>query len=406
MSAVNFFPAASTGRGRLFRNILVVAGLAAALAACGGGAAAPGQAPPQVRVTTAVAEEMTDWDEFTGRFEAVENVKLRPRVSGYLEQVRFTEGKEVRKGEVLFVIDPRPYQVELDRAEAELTRARAQSALTELEVERAERLLKARAISQEEYDQRLSQRSQLRANMAAAQATVAAARLDLEFTKVVAPIDGRVSRAEVTAGNYVAAGTTVLTSVVSLDPIYVYFEGDERTYLKYTGQARRGERPSSRDTANPVFVGLADESDFPHAGRMNFVDNSLNPATGTIRARAVLDNPDRSLTPGMFARVRLLGSGKYNATLVADEAVGTDQDRRFVLVVNKDNVIEHRAVELGQTVDTRRVVRSGLQPGERVIVGSLHRVRPGMSVAPQQETAAAAEAQPALAQTSAASNSK
>jgi RND family efflux transporter MFP subunit len=200
---------------------------------------------------------------------------------------------------------------------------------------------------------------------------------------VVAPIDGRVSRAEVTAGNYVTAGSTVLTSVVSLDPIYVYFEGDEQTYLKYNGQAQRGERPSSRDAANPVFVGLANEPDFPHAGHMNFVDNALNPETGTIRARAVLKNAEHQFTPGMLARVKLLGSGQYQATLIPDEAVGTDQDRKFVIVINAQSVAEYRAIQLGEIVDGQRIVRDGVRAGEQVIVGGLQRVRPGMQVTPQ-----------------------
>jgi RND family efflux transporter MFP subunit len=389
MNPVNPFVLSNPRRAGSFLLAAAAVALSLAVAACSKGGAAAAPAAPQVHVARASAQEVTDWDEFTGRFEAVESVKLRPRVSGYVDSVQFVEGKAVKKGEVLFVIDARPYQVQLDRARAELARADAQSELSERELARAAKLLSARAISQEEYDQRASQRSQLQANVRSARASVDSAQLDLQFTRVVSPIDGRVSRAEVTQGNYVTAGETVLTGVVSLDPIYVYFEGDEQTYLKYADLARRGERPSSRDTANPVFVGLANETDFPHAGRMNFVDNTLNPETGTIRARAVLDNPDHSLTPGMFARVRLVGSGRYTATLVNDAAIGTDQDRRFVMVVNDKNVIEYRAVELGKNFDNQRVVRNGIKPGERVIVGGLQRVRPGMTVAPQEETPAA-----------------
>jgi len=347
---------------------------------------------PQVRVARAEARKITDWDEFSGHFEAVERVQLRPRVSGYIETVRFDEGREVKKGDVLFQIDARPYQAQLDHAQAELTRAKAQSELAERELDRAVQLLAAHAISQEEYDQRASQRSQSAAALLAAKASVESARLDLEFTRVVSPIDGRVSRAEITQGNYVTAGETVLTAVVSLDPIYVYFEGDEQTYLKYAAQAQRGERKSSREAPNPVFVGLANETGYPHAGHMNFVDNTLDPQTGTIRARAVLDNHDHALTPGMFARVRLLGSGEYSATLISDEAVGTDQDRRYVFVVNEKNIVEYRAVELGQSIDNQRIIRNGLQPGERVIVGGLQRVQPGIAVAPE-EVAARAVAQ-------------
>lgn len=364
---------------------IAIACLAFGLGGCGdskaaGPAAAP---PPPVHVATVEQRTISDWDTFTGRFEAVESVKLRPRVSGYIDQVNFPEGKDVKKGDVLFVIDPRPYRVQLERTQGDLARAKALAELSEKELRRSESLLAANAVSQEEYDQRASQRNQLAADLQAARAAAAAAQLDLEFTRVVAPIDGRVSRAEVTTGNYVTAGTTVLTSVVSLDPIYVYFEGDEQTYLKYNGQAQRGERPSSRDAANPVFVGLANEPDFPHAGHMNFVDNALNPETGTIRARAVLDNRDRIFTPGMLARVKLLGSGEYAATLIPDEAVGTDQDRKYVVVINAQNVTEYRPVQLGDVADGLRIVRSGVKPGERVVVGGLQRVRPGIPVTPQ-----------------------
>lgn len=346
-------------------------------------AAAPAATP--VRVAAAEAREITDWDTFTGRFEAVETVKLRPRVSGYIDQVHFAEGKSVKRGELLFTIDPRPYQVQLQRAQAELARAEAQTTLSQTELARAEKLLAVRAVSQEEYDQRASRRLQLQAEVQAARAAVAAAQLDLEFTRVVAPIDGRVSRAEVTAGNYVTAGESVLTSVVSLDPIYVSFDGDEQTYLKYNELAQRGELPSARSNPNPVFVGLANEEDFPHPGKMNFVDNALNPETGTIRARALLTNPDHMFTPGMLARIRVLGSGKYTATLIDDAAVATNQDQKYVVVVNAQNVTEYRKVELGDTVDDRRVVRRGLAAGERVVIGGLQRIRPGMTVDPQAE---------------------
>lgn len=358
--------------------------IALGLAGCSRSESAAAAPPaPAVRVTTAEAREITDWDTFTGRFEAVETVKLRPRVSGYIDQVHFAEGKLVKRGELLFTIDQRPYQVQLQRAQAELARAQAQTALSQTELARAEKLLAVRAVSQEEYDQRASRRQQLQAEVQAARAAVAAAQLDFDYTRVMAPIDGRVSRAEVTAGNYVTAGDSVLTSVVSLDPIYVYFDGDEQTYLKNNALAQRGELPSSRNSPNPVFVGLANEADFPHPGKMNFLDNALNPETGTIRARALLTNPDHLFTPGMLARIRVLGSGKYTATLVDDTAVATNQDQKYVAVVNAQNVVEYRTVELGDTVDDRRVVRNGLAPGERVVVGGLQRIRPGMTVDPQ-----------------------
>lgn len=370
------------------------------LAGCGNAeSAARVAAPPapQVRVTAAISREVADWDGFTGRFEAVEHVELRPRVSGYIDELRFVEGKEVAKGEVLFVIDARPYRLELAGAEAELARVQAASELADSERERAGRLLAAKAISKQEYDQRVSRHSQSQAELRAARAAVDTARLNLEFTQVRSPIAGRVSRASVTTGNYVTAGQTALTSVVSLDPIYVSFEGDEQVYLKYQAQAQRGERPNSHDAATPVRVGLANETGYPHEGHMNFVDNALNPETGTIRSRAVLANPDRLFVPGMFARVQLLGSGRYAATLVSDESVGTDQDRRFVLVVRPDNSVEYRSVELGEIHDGLRVVERGLAPGERVILGGLQRARPGMTVQPQEVALdTAPEAAPAL----------
>lgn len=379
----------------LVSSLLVLAAAAALLAGCGSAesAAQPAApAPPPVRVTAAISREVTDWDGFTGRFEAVEHVELRPRVSGYIDELRFIEGKEVARDEVLFAIDARPYRLELAGAEAELARVQATSELADSERARAGRLLDAKAISRQEYDQRVSRYSQSQAELRAARAAVDTARLNLEFTQVRSPIAGRVSRANVTSGNYVSAGQTVLTSVVSLDPIYVSFEGDEQTYLKHQAQAQRGERPSSRDAANPVRVGLSNETGYPHEGRMNFVDNALNPATGTIRGRAVLPNPGRLFVPGMFARVQLLGSARYPATLISDESVGTDQDRRYVLVVKSDNSVEYRAVGLGGIHDGLRVVERGLAAGERVILGGLQRARPGMTVAPQEVALEAAPA--------------
>jgi RND family efflux transporter MFP subunit len=358
------------------------------LSACGRAESSgtpPAPLPPPVTVTTATAGEVRDWDEFTGRFEAVERVELRPRVSGYIERIAFTEGSEVHKGDLLFAIDPRPYAAELARVEGELARAQAQSKLAASESARAQRLLAAHAISQEEHDQRLSEQSQSTANVSAAQGAVETARLNLEFTRVTAPINGRVSRAQVTPGNYVTAGATVLTSVVSLDPIYVSFDSDEQTYLRYQQNAIGAGR-----NADAVWVGLASESGYPHQGRVTFVDNALDPSTGTIHVRAVLDNRDRRFVPGLLARVRLPGSQHYEAVLVPDAAVATDQDRRYVLVVGGDGTVEYRPVELGAISDDRRVIRSGLKAGEQVIVSGLARARPGSKVSPQQQSAQAA----------------
>ena len=340
-------------------------------------------APPQVSVAKVIERPITEFDEFTGRFAAVDRVQLRPRVSGYIASVNFTEGHEVRKGDVLFVIDPRPYEAEFKRAEAELARATTQLALAQSEHVRAQSLLEARAISKEEFEARVSSTEQATANVQAADAALDAAKLNLTYTRVLAPISGLISRAEVTAGNLVTSDQTLLTTLVSIDPIYVEFEGDEQVYLKYAALARAGLRPDSRDSQNPVWVGLADEQDSPHRGVMVFVDNELNPATGTIRARGRFDNHDRRFTPGMFARVKLVGSGQYNALLINDSAVSTDQSVKYVLAVDLHNKVEYRAVKLGPVVDGLRVVREGLAPGDTIVVNGLQRVRPGMPVTPQ-----------------------
>jgi multidrug efflux system membrane fusion protein len=354
---------------------------------CGKGQSpqAGGMPPPAVSVAEPVVKEITQWDDFTGRVEAAETVDIRPRVSGYVEKVHFIEGREVRKGDVLFTIDQRPYRAALNRAQAELARARAQAELSRSEGARARSLLDAHVISREEYEQRLAAESQGAAEVQAAEAALEVARLDLEFTEVRSPIDGRAGRAFVTAGNLVSTNPspTVLTQVVSLDPIYVYFDGDEQTYLRYGDLARRGERPSSRDHRNPVLVGLADEEGFPHKGYVDFVDNQLNPQTGTIRARAVLDNKDRRFTPGLFARVKLLGSGGHEAVLVDDKAVLTDQDRKYVYVVGPENRAMRRDIRIGRSAEGLRVVTDGLAAGDRVIVHGVQKIFfPGMPVDP------------------------
>jgi RND family efflux transporter MFP subunit len=354
-------------------------------AGCGGGADLSTPPPPEVTVAKVRAEELAEWDEYQGVFQAVDRVEVRPRVSGYLIRVAFTEGTEVRKGDVLFEIDPEPYQATLDQRKADLARVRARLSLTERDVERGERLVAAQAISQEEQDTRLTLLSEAHAEVAAAEAAVRAAELDLGYTKVRSPVNGRTSRAEVTEGNLVTSGpggATELTTIVSLDPIYVYFEGDEAAYLRYAHLDQTGERTSSRRAANPVQIGLADEDSFPHRGRMDFVDNRLDRTTGTIRARAVVDNRDRLFTPGMFARVRLIGSGVRRVTVIPEVAVSTDQDRKFVFVFNPDSsTVAYRPVTLGRQVDgQRRIIREGLKPGEQVVVNGFARIRPGVRV--------------------------
>jgi multidrug efflux system membrane fusion protein len=363
-----------------------------ALASCNKGDATPSPQmppPPAVSVAEVVAKEVMQWDEFTGHVEAVETVEIRPRVAGYIEKVNFKEGKEVKKGDVLFVIDQRPFKAELARAQAELARVQARSKLASTQVERFKSLVNENAVSRDEYDERVAANTTSKAEIRAAEAAIEIARLNLEYTEVHSPIDGRAGRALVTPGNLVSGGSmvpnaTLLTTVVSIDPVYVYFEGDEHTYLRYGEMARNHERPSSRDVANPVRVGLAHEEGFPHEGRMDFVDNQVDPATGTIRARAVLENKDRAFTPGLFARVRLLGSGKFSALLIDDKAVLTDQNRKYVYVLGEGNTAQRRDVKLGRMVEGLRVVNEGLKPGEKVIVHGVQKVFfPGMPVAPQ-----------------------
>jgi multidrug efflux system membrane fusion protein len=360
---------------------------ALALAACGRGDP-PVPPPPQVTVAAVLEREINEWDEFTGRMQAVETVEIRPRVSGQVQRVAFEEGKEVKKGDVLFVIDPRPYRAELARAAAELERTRTRAALATRDLERARFLIEKQAISQEEFDLRTSSLEENQAAIRAAEAQVADAGLDVEWATVRSPIDGRVSRAEVTEGNLVESGpgeATLLTTIVSLDPMYVYFEGDEQTYLKYGQLARSGSRASSRDVENPIFLGLANEEGFPHEGYVDFVDNQLDPSTGTIRARAVFSNADRLFTPGLFARLKLVGSGRYTARLVRDSAIGTDQDKKFVLVLQPDSTVEYRRIEPGRVVEGLRIVTSGLEGGEKIVVNGLQRVRSGMKVNPSEE---------------------
>jgi multidrug efflux system membrane fusion protein len=368
----------------IFVPVLVAAMVTAAGCARNEAAPAAAQPAPQVTVAQVVKRPVTDFDEFTGKFVAVERVELRPRVSGYISSVELQAGQEVKKGDVLFTIDQRPYQAEFKRAQAELTRARTQLALSASERERAVKLLEQRAISREEFDSRVAGNEQADANVQAAAAALDTAALNLSFTQVRSPIAGLVSREEVTTGNLVAAGQTLLTTVVSVDKIYVEWEGDEQVYLKYAALTRKGDITNARDATTPVWVGLADESDTPHEGKMVFIDNALDPQTGTIRARALLDNAERRFTPGLFARVKLVGSAKYDALLVNDSAIGTDQNVRYVFALDKDNKARYRPVKLGPLADGLRVVREGLAVGDTVIVNGLQRVRPGVQVAPER----------------------
>src|SRR5712664_1373851 len=359
------------------------------LTSCGksGGPQAP--PPPQVSVAQVIEKRVKDWDEFTGRLQAVETVEIRPRVSGYIDKVAFTEGSLVKRGTLLFVIDPRPYQAEYDRAAADLKRFKTALELGRIELARVQRLKDSGAVSQEELDERKSTVAQAEANVAGSQAALETASLNLNFTRVTSPIAGKASRAEVTRGNLVTGGInggTLLSSVVSMDPIYLYFDADEQSYLRYTQTAHSGVGPSSNDAQNPVQIGLANEEGFPHAGAVDFVDNQLNPQTGTIRARAVLQNKNGQFTPGLFARVQLLVSGEYTAILIEDRAVNTDQDQKYVLLLGANNQIEYRKVKLGRVIQGLRIVREGLKPGDVIVVNGAQRVHPGVTVAPQRVT--------------------
>jgi multidrug efflux system membrane fusion protein len=354
---------------------------------CGKGGSAPSAPPPQVSVAQVLEKRVKDWDEFTGRLQAVESVEIRPRVSGYIDKVAFTEGSLVKRGDLLFVIDPRPYRAEYDRSAADVKRYKTALELARIELVRVQRLKDSGAVSEEELDERKSTVAQAEANVAGSEASLETASLNLNFTQVSSPVEGRVSRAEVTRGNLVTGGSnggTLLSSVVSMDPMYLYFDADEQSYLRYVRLAHSGERPGSRESQNPVQVGLANEEGFPHTGSVDFVDNQLNPQTGTIRARAVLQNKDGLFTPGLFARVQLLGSGEYQAILIEDRAVNTDQSQKYVLLLGANNQIEYRKVTLGRVIDGLRIVREGLKPGDVIVVNGAQRVHPGVTVTPQR----------------------
>lgn len=343
---------------------------------CANTAAQPGPPPPpRVSVAAAIDREITEWDDFTGRLEAVDSVEVRPRVSGYVAAIGFTEGAIVRRGDLLFQIDSRPFAAEVDRLRADLARARATVQRATSELARAERLRSENAMAQEELDRRAAFAQESTAQVAAVEAALRAVELNLEFTRVTAPITGRVSRAFVTEGNLVSSGpgeATLLTTVVSLDPIHAHFDADEGVFLRYT----------ARKLNLPMQMALATEQGFPRQGRMDFLDNQLNPTSGTIRGRAVFRNPDGVLTPGLFVRLRVAGHGTSRALLIQDRAVGTDLDKKFVFVVGADNAIQYRAVTLGPIVDDLRVVRSGVNAGDLVVVNGLQRVRPGAKVEP------------------------
>lgn len=370
--------------GNFHLNALGVMLLSVLLVGCDN-SVAQNAAPPAPAVSAAdvVVKSISQWDSFNGRIEAVESVQLRPRVSGYIDKVNYTDGQEVKKGEVLFTIDDRTYRAALEQAQANLARAKTQASLAQSEANRTDKLVNTNVVSREEWEQRRSAATQAQADIRAAQAAVDAAQLNLDFTKVTAPIDGRASRALITSGNLVTAGDTasVLTTLVSQKTVYVYFDVDESTYLHYQNLARSGQGASNDHTALPVEIGLTGEEGYPHQGKVDFLDNQLTPSTGTIRMRALLDNAQRQFTPGLFARVRLPGSAEFKATLIDDKAVLTDQDRKYVYIVDKEGKAQRRDITPGRLADGLRIVRQGLNPGDKVIVEGLQKVfMPGMPV--------------------------
>lgn len=344
--------------------------------------APPPQPLPRLTVAFPLQRTVTDWDDYVGRFEAIQDVQVVPRVSGAVTRIAFREGADVAKGALLFEVDPRPYRAALARAVADAARAEANRAVAASEFARAQDLLPNNAVSREAFEQKRSAARAADAELAAARADVEARRLDVSFTQVRSPIAGRISDRRVALGDYVTGGQTVLTRVVSMDPIWFSFDGAETFYLKYVRQDQAGERKSSRYAPNPVEIQLADEQSYRWHGVMDFVDNAIDTRSGTIRAHARLANPKGFLVPGLFGRARLLGSGSYLGLLVPDEAVITDQTRRLVFVVGADNKVSPRPVELGPLVEGLRVIKRGIGPRDRVVLDGLARLQPGTLVQP------------------------
>ncbi|HXC98753.1 MAG TPA: efflux RND transporter periplasmic adaptor subunit [Verrucomicrobiae bacterium] len=375
---------------RIALPVLAIGILVIFLANRGGNAAPPPPPPQAVTVAPVEQRELVEWDEFTGRTEPVDSVEIRPRVSGYIQEVRFQSGQLVKKGDVLFVIDPRWHQAAFDKLEAEAELAKVQAENAKRESDRSVQLLTTRAISTEEGDARVARFQEAKAALLAAEAARDSAKLDLDYTQVRAPIDGRVSRALLTEGNYVSgdSGTSsLLTTLVSVNPVYVYADIDEDSLLKFNNLAQAKKIETNGDGKIPIELQLADETDFPHHGFIESFDNRVDPNTGSILLRAVFSNDDGRIVPGLFARIRVPLSERYPALLVTERAIGTDQAQKYVLTVTATNTVAYQAVVLGPAVDGKRIVRSGLQPGDKIIVNGLERVRPGMPVTPQQEVA-------------------
>jgi len=375
------------------RLLIVAALLAGLLAGCdnkpGAGAAPP---PPPVTVSKPIQKSITEWDEYTGRFVPVATVEVRARVSGFIESIHFKDGQIVKKDDLLFVIDQRPYQIAVEQAKADLERARAKYDIATSDVDRATALVRNQTLTEREFDTRKSTQRDAAGQVGSGEAALKQAQLNLEWSEVRAPIAGRISDRRVDAGNLITGGqtgATLLTSIVTLDPIHFAFDGSEADFIRYLRLAASGVRQSSRDTPNPVAVRLADETEFKHRGRMDFVDNVVNAKTGTIRGRAIFDNKDGLLTPGFFGRLRLYG-GQRDAFLIPDSVISSDQASKIVFTVADDGTVGTKKVELGPIVDGLRIVRSGLAPTDRVVIDGIQRARPGQKVTAEDGTIEAA----------------
>jgi RND family efflux transporter MFP subunit len=368
---------------------LLVVALASLLAGCGEAQKAAAPPDPAVTVANPVRKTVVEQDEYVGRFVPIDSVEVRARVSGYLDQVHFTDGQMVKQGDLLFTVDKRPFQTSLDQASANLAQARANLSFAEADLARAAQLVRDKTITEQTFDQRTQAKRVAAASVEAQEAAVRQARLDLSFTELRAPVEGRIGDRRVSPGNLVTGGTggntTMLASIVSLDPIRFEFTFDEASYIRYERMSRTGKDVAVRDGSALVSLRLIDEPDYTHEGRMDFLDNTIDRASGTIRGRAVFANPHGVFTPGMFGRVRVPASPPYTALLVPDAAIGTEQARKYVLVVDGDSKVQQKYVTLGQLSGDLRVIKDGLAAEDRVVVNGLMRARPGIKVKPQEQ---------------------
>jgi len=397
MNATGAFSSFSLMRGG--RSAVLLCALATLVASCGESQKPTAPPPPAVTVAQPLKRTLSDFDEYVGRFTAVNSVEVRARVSGYLESLHFNDGQVVKQGDLLFSIDERPFQNTLDQARANLVQAKSTQTFTESDFTRGQQLVRDKTITDQTFEQRTQAYHNAQAAVANAEAAVRQAELDIEFTDLRAPVNGRIGDRRVSPGNLVTGGTagntTLLSTIVSTDPIYFEFTFDEASFLRYERMSKTGNDIASRGGGVQVALKLIDENDFDHAGHMDFIDNVIDRSTGTIRGRAVFKNPNNIFTPGMFARVRVPGSPLYEALLVPDAAIGTEQAKKFVLTVNADNTVVSKYVTLGQTTsDGLRIIKDGIGPDDRVIVNGLLRARPGQKVTPQEEAKAGAAPAP------------